>query len=88
MLPGSGSGVSLATVAVLSIGAVRPGSTRTRISKLARAPTASTGASQVMVPELSLQPWLAERYSTPAGSLSVTFTALACEGPALWTLSV
>src|SRR5450631_41206 len=91
LLAGSGSGVVLETAAVLDSSAACSGAVTTTVIAAADVPVARDGAVQVtetLTALVQVQPGpAADTKLTPAGSVSVTETALASEGPALATVS-
>jgi len=86
-LPETGSVVALATVAVLTNVSVVALLTITEMTTEVVTPLVSVFRSQVTVLPASAQPG-AEEKVTPAGSVSVTTTSTASEGPSLVMVSV
>lgn len=91
MFDESGSPVDELTDAVLEIAATRAGSTATTSVTVALAPFASAPRLQVTTPAASEHEptdGVAETYEVPAGTVSLTVTAAALEGPAFATVIV
>jgi len=98
LFPGIESGVELLTVAVLVIVPVVPDDTFTTIENVADAPAGSVAIVHVIVPvapaggvvhaKVGPVVWLSETNVVPAGTVSVSDTLAASEGPAFATVTV
>src|SRR6202012_2373572 len=85
---GSGSGVELPTVAVLTTPTVSDRATWAKKRKAWESPTAREGVGQLPVPAVEVHPSGEDTKVSPAGSGSETVTSWAGSGPALAAVSV